>query len=121
MRTLCGGWIKLCVGRASEGDQSGNMTLWLKSRGLYDRKSTESSNVTPPAAFTFRFRSVLLHGTPVNSLVIGSRIERGKRERDEKCGTLSSRSSDEAELPLSFSGLCAQISSFIEDAIPNIV
>jgi hypothetical protein len=24
----------------------GNMTLWLKSRGLSDRKSTESSNVT---------------------------------------------------------------------------
>ena len=23
----------------------GNLTLWLKSRGLYDRKSTESSNV----------------------------------------------------------------------------
>jgi hypothetical protein len=22
MRTLCGGWIKLCVGRASEADQS---------------------------------------------------------------------------------------------------
>ena len=23
----------------------GNMTLWLKGRGLYDRKSTESSNM----------------------------------------------------------------------------
>jgi hypothetical protein len=41
--------------------QDGNLTLWLKSWGRYDRKSTESSNLTffpsSHAAPDLRFRS----------------------------------------------------------------
>jgi hypothetical protein len=56
----------------------GNMTLWLKSRGLYDRKSTESRESGLPPTFTFRSTSAILPLRPckftssLNALILGT-------------------------------------------------
>src|SRR5512135_3922705 len=94
--------------------RAGNLTVWLKGCGLYDRKSTDSSNVTslPPSPSASHLSCFSCDC--VNSLGIQSRVERVKRERHATCGPLSSRPSDGAGSPTSCSGFSAQVSGLRE-------
>src|SRR5512135_795434 len=94
--------------------RAGNLTLWLKGCGLYDRKSTDSSNVAslPPSPSASHLSCFSCDC--VNSLGVRSRVERVKRERHDACGTLSSRPSDRAGSPPSCSGFSAHVSGLRE-------
>src|SRR5690348_13098661 len=49
-------------------DRGGNLAVWLKGCGLYDRTSTESRECGDSSVFALRSRPALLLTTPVNWL-----------------------------------------------------